>query len=60
VQLVHEARGESAEGDELFAMQRLNLIGLKAYRAVGKDSLADGGAAGQKGPEVLLGETEKN
>ncbi len=32
VELVHEAGGEGAKGDELFAMQRFNLIGLKALR----------------------------
>ena len=41
IELVHEPGGHGAEGDELLAMQRFNLIGLKAQRAVGEDRFAN-------------------
>ena len=40
VQLVHQAGGERAQRDELFAMQRLDLVGLQALRAVGQNNFA--------------------
>jgi hypothetical protein len=60
VELVHKACGEGAKGDELLAMQRFNLIGLKPLRAVVEDGFADGRAAGEEGPEILFGKADKH
>ena len=60
IELVHEPGGECAEGDELLAMQRFNLVGLKALRAVGENHFAHGRATGKEGPEVLFGEADEH
>ena len=57
---MHEAGGERTQGDELFAVQRLDLIGLQALRAVGEDNFAHRGAAGKQGPEILLAEAKQH
>ena len=54
VQLVHQPRGERPQRHQLFAMQRLHLVGLHPQRHIRQNYLARLRAAGKQLPELLL------
>ncbi len=56
---MHEPGGECTQGDQLLAVQRLNLVGLQPLSHIRKDHFAHRGAASKQRPKVLLGEAQQ-
>ena len=57
---MHETGGKRAQGDQLLAVQRLDLIGLQALCAVIEDDFPYRGAAGKQRPEILFAKAKQN